>query len=216
VGVNARVAQNNSGTASALVIASDNTGSKNAFTVSENDFTEKIGANNTVTEARDALYSVDGEEQKPSASNDVYIGNGINATLKEETEEPVTINLESDTEAIKSKVTDFVESFNKLSESANQSAGRTAERLKTAVLANENELEDVGITYNRNRLEVDEEKLDAAVKDGTAKKVFAPQATEDGGEEGFADRISKLAKNAESESQNGSKTGLGVFYETVA
>jgi len=201
VGLNAGVARR--GDRANLFIQSAGTGAKNAFNVSDiNDkgFVARAGADNTVKKAADALYSVNGGGQKRSDSNDIYAGNGITATLKEKTDKPTNIFLSPDKDAIKQDITDFIDSFNELNKAADNFSEDTARQLRSSA----GSLTDVGITYENGRLNADENRLDAAIEDGSLEEAF--------GAAGFVKKVGEIAANAQTD---GNKTGIGQFIDVT-
>jgi len=138
IGLEARVVSGKNSGTSSLMLKSRNTGKENAFSVQniQRDadkgsekaflgsnsfngmFAQKLGANNTVTEAKDARYSVNGGEEKTSPTNDIYIGNGISAELKAPSEEPANISLSRDTEKTRAKIQEFADYLDEIAKSA--------------------------------------------------------------------------------------------------
>lgn len=233
IGVTARVTENKNDNTSAIVLTSRNTGQENAFTVEDapdGDFAKKLGANNTVIKARDAVYSVNGEEPKSSASNDVYLGNGINATLNASSDESVKINLSKDTEKIKEQVSEFLNSVNDFLKTAKDdlNSEKIVNQLKSAYNVSSESLEESGIFYNNgNGFNANDKMLDDSIKNDKLKTALG--ASNDSAN-GFADRVGRIARNAEAdpiryaENQSAvsgntfnesSVSGMGVLYSNI-
>ncbi|MDR1687514.1 MAG: flagellar filament capping protein FliD [Clostridiales bacterium] len=216
IGVKASVTEGN-GNMSALVLKSKETGAENGFAVydtDENGITEKLGVTEASQEAQDAKFTVNGEE-KTSASNSVYIGNGISAVLKGVSEKPTQINLSKDTEGIKSKVSEFVTSFNDLMKTAreNLESDKLTNKLKSAFNSNSQNLEESGFTLEDYRLKTDESKLTQSISEGDSLEKALGSPNERNG--GFARDVSLLARNTQA-NPAGFADGSSILEENLA
>lgn len=121
--------------------------------------------------AQDAMFMVNGGLLQTSGTNDVYLGDGIYATLKQATDtEPITLTKDQDTAYIKEQVNTIVNSFNSLYKAANDYASTNPKLLGDLINSYNSyyeELNAVGISMDSSGLKVDSDKLDKAIEDGS-------------------------------------------------
>jgi flagellar hook-associated protein 2 len=170
--------------------------------------------------AKDAIAKVDGYEVH-SASNSIgdALG-GITLTLKAETTSPVTVTVTPDNSAVRTKINDFVSSYNSIVDSINAESSYTGSAKGQNRLAGDStlrtlqlqlgttmstaleglggsfsSLSQIGVSTDKTgRLSVDSTKLDEALaldSSGVAK-VFA--GSTDGTVDGVAGKIEDLVK----------------------
>ncbi|MDD6571773.1 MAG: flagellar filament capping protein FliD [Thermoflexaceae bacterium] len=130
MGVTASVLTDSLGN-TALSIQSDSTGVRNMkpliFTVSDEQSSFKKGAvdylglDRTVQHPSNAIFAVDGDVRY-SANNSFTINKAFELTLKKPSEEPVTIKVEEDAQAIADDIGNFMESYNRVIDFAKNSA----------------------------------------------------------------------------------------------
>ncbi|MDR1664374.1 MAG: flagellar filament capping protein FliD [Clostridiales bacterium] len=201
IGITAKVQYDEGAKKSALVITSNETGEKNAFTLQDEgsgNLVETLGVGRNTQEARDARYTVDGEQQT-SASNTVDLGDGLTGTLKKAGPEEINAAVEKDVDGIAKAVNNMVEQFNGLLKTANgnsgdRSARSLSQRLDSIASSYEPSLARIGITQNeKGYLEVDEKKLKTAFENGSAERALGNETA------GFTQRLSQVAKQADSD-----------------
>jgi len=175
-----------------LSLVSDNTGTDAAFTVS-GDLTSAMGVTDATQEAQNAVFSVNGGEERTSQSNDVSLAAGITATLTGSG--TTSVSVERDARSATEAVTGLVDALNSALRSANASDGRGSARFVNDIQSmNRNyaaSLARVGISVSRNgELSIDEEQLERAAQDGSLDRLFADQQF------GFGARMERIATNA--------------------
>jgi len=80
-----------------------------------------LGLDRVSQHPSNAVYSIDGNE-RTSASNTVTVGNAYELTFRSVSEEPVTISLKADSEAIADSIDELVSGYNKLISTATDSS----------------------------------------------------------------------------------------------
>ncbi|MDR0434578.1 MAG: hypothetical protein LBH21_05875 [Gracilibacteraceae bacterium] len=144
-------------------------------------------------EAQDAVYSLNGGPDRVSASNDIDLGFGVTARLRQTTSEPVRIAGGPDGETAKQALKDLAEGFNTLSATANENNGsiaatQLAMRLNTVFAVSSSALASVGITADENgQMKIDSAALDRAAANGKLSDFLA------GGGKNLASRLSNTA-----------------------
>lgn len=196
-GVKAVVVDNAADKTSKLQIEAKATGAKDAvFTLSDvsspsgsGGLVALTGADNIAQQAQNALYTINGKE-KTQASNEIDLGYGVKATLKKATESSVRISVGVDAAAVKKGVTDFVESYNSLAiNSLENGFSKIGYSLISLAKSNSRALSAVGIEVGSSgALLIDSEKLDKAIVDGSAKRLFQSR-----GNYGFASKLESAA-----------------------
>jgi flagellar capping protein FliD len=194
-GVTAAVQTDPESGASALVLSSA-TGEQNSFTVRDTaggNLAATAGIERTTREAQDAAYSLNGGPTRTSASNDIDLGFGVTASLRQTTSEPVRVAPGLDTGKAKQALTELTEGFNTLSATANENSGsiaatRLAQRLNSIFSASASALASVGITADENgRMETDAAALDQATTNGRLADFLSNSAS------GLSARLSSTA-----------------------
>jgi flagellar capping protein FliD len=185
---------------STLVLTGRETGERNDFTVRDvsSDAVSRMGIGDATTEAQDARFTINGSEERTSATNTVNVGNGLSATLRQTTEagESVQIGAARDSTAINNAVRDLVNNFNQLREAAvNNNSDRGAQslqqRLDSLSRAFSNTLSGIGITQNQNGyLQINEERLSAAIENGSVERAL-------GSDSSFTQNLSRVARAAD-------------------
>jgi flagellar capping protein FliD len=197
-GINAAVEVNSRTNESTLVLTTRETGERQGFTIedgSRGNAVAALGLNENVQEARDAVYTVNGEE-RTSASNTVNLGNGLNAALRQTTAEDVTVTAQRDNNAINNNIREMVNNFNQLREAAvNNNSDSGAQRLQRQLdnisQAFGTTLANIGITQNQNGyLQIDNERLTASIENGSAERALGENST-------ISQRINQVAQSAD-------------------
>jgi len=160
-----------------------------------------LGLNNKEQEAQDAKYRIGGGKEQTSKTNDVDLGSGVAATLKDKTGNDKDVNVsfkESTTLAI-NEVRDLINNFNGLLDLANQNKNDK----KSANLANELNglsktylaaLKRLGIEKNGDGyLEINEDKMKAAAEDKSLRDFFKPKTGYQNF--GFSHGLSRVSSN---------------------
>jgi flagellar hook-associated protein 2 len=202
VGVTATVTQDENGM-SALTLESDETGAANAFTVEDTEGTlaAQTGIAQAGQAAQDAIFRVDiGNNRgatQTSATNDIDLGGGVMATLRQATEAGgVTVTAERDTQAQTDAMRELVGGINDLLDAAQN--GPANNRLQTELgnllRSYGPSLERAGIGADDNgRLQIDEGRLSAAAENGTLSALMNSPVT---GNYGFTNNLNRIAENA--------------------
>lgn len=157
--------------------AAENDGTRFTIRDLSGNAVERTGVDNIVQQARDAVFSVDGEE-RVSATNDIDLGGGLEITLLAASEEAVTFSPGHNAAGIRNAVRDIARQFNSLLETARENSidNRTrslARELESVARRNRRQLSDIGISINENGLlAIDEDALNYAIENGTAERVL--------------------------------------------
>jgi len=198
IGVTAAVEYDDKTKKSSLVLKSNETGAKGAFSVADaagGQLVKSLGIGQATQEARNAIYTVNGDE-KTSEKNTVDLGDGLTGTLNKVSAEPIKVTVGKDTGAVASAVSDMVKGFNGLMKAAKENesdrgAQVLRQRLDNLSAAYAPSLKNAGITRSKDGyLELDEKKLGTALESGYAERNL-------GGSSGFTQRLSQLAKSAD-------------------
>ena len=209
IGVKATVETDSKNGTSVLKLESAKTGGdpKNAFTIKDvtGELVGKTGVGSVTSAGRDAIYSVNGGEERTSQSNTVDLGNGISATLLKVTDKEITVSQGKDTTAIKNAIEDMVKSYNDLySEAAQRTTDKKAQSLASRMVNTSKvysgSLANIGIGFDSDgRMKINAEQLDKAAESGKLEKFF----TENSGKNyGFTNQLSKLADNVARNTSN--------------
>jgi len=198
VGVTASVAADSKNATSKLSLTSTETGSKNGGSVFEitdtkGNLADKMGVTQISQNAQNAVYTVNGGEEKTAASNNIDLGNGVTATLKDAGK--TTLTFQRDGSGAIDKVKELVGSLNSILAEAARGEGRGSDRLGLAITsmnkAYKGTLEKAGINVSQGgMLSVDEDKLKKAAENGSLEKIFQSK-----GNYGFAYRAGHIAQN---------------------
>jgi flagellar hook-associated protein 2 len=199
-----------------LQISGLDTGAENAITFT--DPSALFDLTNHVSTAKDAIAKVDGFEVHSSSNTMGDALRGISLVLKDETTAPITINVSSNNAAVRSKIEEFVSSYNSIVDAINAESSYTGSAKGENRLAGDSTLRSlqgqlgmmvssefvglggtfsslgqIGVTTDKKgRLSVNSAKLDEALgldAMGVAK-VFA--GSTDGSVDGVAGKIETL------------------------
>jgi len=170
IGVSAEVIAGSGDGTQQLVINSNNTGTVNAFSISDvsGNAVTATGSETVSTEAQDVTYTVDGADYS-SSSNTIYLNDGmVTANLKGVGE--ATLTVAPDENEIKNSISSFVSGVNSLIDLLENNSEYIKDEVLSSVNSfiadHKNELESFGITIGDDRkLEVDATKLAEAVSD---------------------------------------------------
>lgn len=189
---------------SSLVIESEKSGDSKANIFKLHDISGSAvaltGADTTVKEAQDAVYSVNGDI-RTSASNTVDFGNGITGTLKKTTENAVTVSQGADSKTAIDAMQKLADSYNKLlssalSNSTDSRAGKLVSDLTGASGTYLDSLVKLGIGFDGNgNMTINESAMKSAVEDGSLERFFTEN---NGGNYGFAAQLGKVASSIDS------------------
>jgi len=200
IGITASVEADSKNATSKLSLTSTETGNKNEsggsvfeVTDTKGSLAAKMGVTQISQNAQNAVYTVNGGEEKTSATNSIDLGNGVTATLKDAGE--TTLTFQRDGSGAIDKVKELVSSLNSILAEAAKGEGRGSDRLGRAITstnkAYKSTLEKVGINVSSGgMLSVDEDKLKKAAEDGSLEKMFQSK-----GNYGFAYRAGHIAQN---------------------
>jgi flagellar hook-associated protein 2 len=198
-GVSARVNYDNGNGQSSLMLISNETGQNNAFTIADipdrGNAVAAVGADIVTQEARNAVYTVNGEE-RTSARNTVSLGNGISATFRDTTSSDVSVAARRDVEGIANTISNVVNNFDGVMQSAASLSNRDSgayellRQMDSLYNGYADALQDIGITRNQDgRLNVDNGRLYNAIENGSADRVLNDQG-------GFSRQLSRLSQSA--------------------
>ncbi|MCL2222122.1 MAG: flagellar filament capping protein FliD [Oscillospiraceae bacterium] len=203
MGFTATVETNAETNESMLRIESSATGADpaNAFTLNDmsgGNLVAQTGANEMASAAQNAMFTVNDGHVRQSASNTVFIGNGVTATFNEVTEQPVEITWgreqgEANTQAVRDLVGSFNDMFSAAAARTNDPrAQNLASRMLNVVSANSRALSEIGIGVNANgNLTIDSNRLNQSAEDGRLAEFFS------GGNRGsnFGNQLSRIAES---------------------
>lgn len=155
-----------------LELTSEQTGTDNQFSIEDEvgNVVSSIGISNVDTEARDALYRVDGGATLTSQSNTITLDNGkVTANLLKEAEAPVRLSVGGDANRIADDVKSFVKEYNAMIDHSNSMSGylnaQMSRSVKNAIPSYRmDDLRDIGISKRADgTLQVDESKLKESI-----------------------------------------------------
>ena len=209
IGVTASVTTSTSNgvTSSALSLQSNTTGAgkdgQPRFAIRDisGNAVEATGAGNVTREGKDAIFSVNGGEQRTSASNDVDLGGGLHVTLVSESKEAVSIIPGRDSAGIQNSVRDMVNQFNALLDAARENSAdiRTralANSLERVMRRNGRALREIGVNISANGfLTIDQEKLRTAAESGAVESFLGQGG---GRPTGFVGELGRIADSVRS------------------
>jgi flagellar hook-associated protein 2 len=177
----------------ALNLASTATGTGSAFTVRDTtgNLTETMGINTVNQQARNAIFTLNGGEERTSQSNDISLAAGVTATLTGTGETNITFGRNTDSSV--NAATELVNAINSAMRGVNPNEGRGSRRfledLHGLTVTFESALSRIGINVQNNgTLSIDRERLQAAAEDGSLDRFFEGR--------GFAARVDRIAHNA--------------------
>ena len=200
LGVKATVQNDSLANQSTLKLEANATGvnDKSKFTIADTtgDLVAKTGADQMSSDARNALFSVNGGPQNTSQTNTVNIGSGLNVTFNKASDKEVTISAGQDMAYIKTAVEGLVKSYNDLfSEAAQRTSDPKAQNLATKMINTSKtysqSLSSIGVGFdNEGKMTLDETRFNQALESGRVERFF----TENSGKNyGFTNRMSRLA-----------------------
>jgi len=158
-----------------------------------------LGGNSVTQEAQNAQYRVNRNgfsgALQTSKSNDVDLGNGIGATLKDTGN--VKIDIGADKTGQINAFRDMVNSVNDLIESArngSSSGGRLQRELSTTIKSSSASLSRLGISVNSSGyMTIDEKKMEKAADRGDLERFASRDRV--GSSSGFMNRLTRTADN---------------------
>lgn len=217
-GVTAKVVNDEKNNTSRLEITGKETGEKQTFELKDltGDAISTLGADKVSQTAKDAKYTIDGEE-KTSSKNQVTLDNAkVKLTLKAVTSKEETVEVKNDKSAIKESIMNFVSDYNKAIKNSagdEQAASVTKfnKELKGISNSSKGQLYGIGITVaSDGTMTVDEDKLVKAIDEDSSKVKRAV-----GGLEQIASKTVKVADKAVKGSyEAGSSTSSLSDYKT--
>jgi flagellar capping protein FliD len=182
-----------------LILASNETGRDNSFTLADvpnrGNAVASTGANTVAQPARDAVYTVNGAE-RTSARNVVELGEGVRAALRDTTDTDIAVSIRTDTEGIANTIGNVVNNFNEMLQSTanisrrDSSAYELLQRMDNLFNTYESSLRDIGVTRSQDGvLQIDNARLNNAIEQGTAENTL---------QSGFTNRLTQLGQAATS------------------
>jgi len=207
IGVKASVTTDGVQKTSKLTLEAENTGDdpKNAFTVRDiqnsGGAVGAFGIGSVTQVAGNAVYKIGDGNLVVSQSNKIDLGNGVTATLKKASDDPVKISTDTDPKNAINKVREMVNGFNGLLATAednksDRGGNRLMNQLKGLSSAYSAALGRIGVNVtSEGYLSIDSDKMEKAAESGELEKFFGQ-----GGESnsvntsyGFANRLSRVA-----------------------
>jgi flagellar capping protein FliD len=127
----------------------------------------------------------------------VFLGQGVTATLRQASDEAITIAPRQDLNAARSTINDMVRSFNNLfsaaAENTDPRAQDLANRLLNTVRTFSRGLNEIGITFDDSgRMRINETRMNQAMESGRLEQFFTQNA---GMNFGFTNQLERLASN---------------------
>ena len=170
------------------------------FTVRDlsGDLAARTGIVNQTRQAQNAIYSINGGPLRESRTNNVDLGNGVQATLRQATVSDVTISMGIDNRAAINRVREMVNGFNGLLAAAEENSGdRRTDSLVTALRGIINTylpgLERIGISFNEHGyLTINENRMNEAAENGNLRSFFGAEGRN--ANFGFSFRMSRIAE----------------------
>lgn len=142
-GVTASIVNDGKGTSTSysLVLTGDETGTANAFSLTGLTGTDTLS---TVTAAANAEFTIDGIDYTRSSNTVADAINGVTLTLqKTNVDDPTTLNVTTDTSALKSKVSTFVTAYNTVNTLVKSLTAYNADTKTAAMLNGDSTLSSV-------------------------------------------------------------------------
>lgn len=202
IGVTASLSTNSDGE-SVLSLDSKNTGTANCFEISGGNLVSALGLDNKTNTAANAVYTVNGGEEKESSSNTVSIKDGITTTLKKTTAtgENVKISLNKDTGSIVDSVKNLVENYNSLLKEASElkDAGRSSlfRQLSGVASTYKSSLEKAGISVGKDgTLSINEERVKKAAEGNDLYRALGLSSTGSYSNYGFISKLEQVSGKA--------------------
>lgn len=140
------------------------------------------GLDNITKHSQNSSVEINGET-KETLRNQFTFNKALNVTIHKTNSEPVLIQTVPDTEHVYNKVKPMLEVFNSLVDLAaaskqNARSLKLTHDLNLAVIKNYEALEEAGVTsLPDSHLELNKEKLDSSVNNGTLKNIFSSDSS---------------------------------------
>jgi len=132
------------GTAYRIQLRGQDTGAANALSITETGTTLGFGVPaNTVQAAQDAQIKLDGFTIKSATNQVTGAIRGVTLALTAESTDPVTVGIDSDTSALKTKLGTFVDSYNAVISKIKDLAGSGTVKAKDTNLAGDSTLRSI-------------------------------------------------------------------------
>ena len=167
-GVSAAIKEDKEAGTVRLEIASRETGTKQAFTLTDKDGSavSSAGLGNVASAAADASYRVNGGSASVSQSNQITIGKDLRLELHAVTDRAVDVKIGLDADAIVKQVKEAVGEVNKLSGTFAENAGYLNPALRRGLdqVMSSGAAERLGIAKNGSGWKLDEAKLRSAIE----------------------------------------------------
>jgi len=196
-GVTALVKLDAKDNTSTLTIQSAETGKSNEFSITDTfgDIISRTGASAVAQQAGDAVYRINGGEQKTSASNTIDLGNGIKATMLKASAETVDVSIKPNSSGVFDAINKFIKSYNDLVSTAKSSDTGKSLQLNYQLALTTNtyaaSLNRIGVNMDAGgTMSVNQDKLTSAVQSGDFERFFTQDRNSSFG---FANRMSSLA-----------------------
>ena len=207
IGVTASIEANSSGTNSTLTVQSRETGvfadNRNTFQirdVSGGRAVAMTGVGTQTQSSQDAQFSINGGAMQTSRSNEVDLGSGVTATLRQATGgREVTVSMGRERNVSTENINDMVRQFNTLlSNTADNRGDRGVNRLHNQLaglsISNAASLAQVGISVDREGfMSVNSGRLNRAIEDGSLDRFF--NGDRQGASFGFANRLARITED---------------------
>ena len=168
IAITAKVTSGSSASTQQIIIKSDNTGTANAFSISDvsGNAITATGADNITASAQDAAYAVDGTNFT-SGYNTVYLDNGM-VTVNLVGVGDAELTIVPDANEVDSAITNFISELNFfigfLQDNNDYLKDEVLETINSYISDHKSEFESFGITKNNDGiLVIDQDKLSEAV-----------------------------------------------------
>ncbi len=188
-----------------ISISNNQTGEQSAFSLSDisGDAVALSGANQVNQQAQDAIYQLNGQTNT-SADNSINLGNGIEATLMQASDQQVTISRGLDTDLAKQQMADFAEAYNQLYGTALEHSddSKTYELFQQIIGNSQNYLSTLaplGVEFDQEaKMSINEDKLNQAAEDGSLT-AFLEQNTS--ANYGYLSQLGRIADDVQNNTQ---------------
>ena len=204
IGIDATVSTNTEDNTSTLQLSAAGTGenAKSTFVIRDvyGNAVAATGTDKVTQKAQNAVYSVNGGANQTSQSNSISLGNGVTATLKQVTVNPVTISQGKDTSFAISQVDNLVQNYNKLygatlDNAADTKANRLFSQLVNTSKTYASTLSQIGIEFDSNGyMKVNEDKFKQAHESGRLEQFFTENRNTN---YGFTNQLDRIARQAQ-------------------
>ena len=206
IGVRASVETSSDGRTSTLTVESRETGvfddNRNAFQIRDisGRAVAMTGVDAQTQGPADAEFSINGGAVQTSRSNEVDLGPGVTATLRQAApNRDITVSMGRERTVSADNINEMVRQFNTLlSNTADNRDDRGVDRLRRQLsglsTSNAPSLAQVGISVDREGfMSVNSSRLNAAIENGSLDRFF--NGDPHGASFGFANRLSRLAED---------------------